>query len=246
MEQYPAICRRAHEFLRRALSGEVVRPGQTTTADVEWWLRQEIAGRGFGSWFHPTVSVQRNTDGGDTRNLASRSGEETIVTGDLIHIDFGIVYLGLHTDQQQHAYVLGPGEHAAPPGLLAGMRAGNRLQDILMAEFQAGRTGNEILAAARSRAASDGLAATIYSHPIGVHGHGAGPTIGLWDQQDGVVGAGDYPLWPDTAYSIELSVAVDVPEWGGQNVRIMLEEDAFFDGDQIEFMDDRQTDLWLI
>lgn len=246
MEQYPGICRRAHGFLQRALSPEVVTPGQTTTVDVEWWLRQEVAAWGFGSWFHPTVSVQRNTQVEVPRTLVSKPGLETIIPGDLVHIDFGLVYLGLHTDQQQHGYVLRPGENAAPPGLLAGVTAGNRLQDLLLDEFQTGRTGNQILAAARNRAQGEGLAATIYSHPIGFHGHGAGPTIGLWDQQDGVSGAGDYPLWPDTAYSIELSVTVDVPEWGGQSLRIMLEEDAFFDGDGIEFMDGRQTDLWLI
>ncbi len=246
MQQYPGICRRAHGFLERALSSEVVTPGKTTTLDVEWWLRQEVAASGFDSWFHPTVSAQRDKRAGDLQHLASRPGEETTVAGGLVHIDFGIVHLGLHTDQQQHAYVLKPGETTAPEGLVAGLAAGNRLQDLLMAEFRTGRSGNQILAAARTRARDEGLAATIYSHPIGVHGHGAGPTIGLWDQQQGVAGTGDYPLWPDTAYSIELSVAVDIPEWGGQSIRILLEEDAFFDGDCIEFMDGRQTDFWLI
>jgi hypothetical protein len=98
----------------------------------------------------------------------------------------------------------------------------------------------------RSTAATAGIDPLICSHPIGLHGHGAGPTIGLWDQQEGVPGPGDYRLWPDTAYSIELSAGVAIPEWADASVRIMLEEDAFFDGDNIEFMDGRQTDFWLI
>ncbi len=115
-----------------------------------------------------------------------------------------------------------------------------------MAEFRTGRTGNAVLRAALAACDDAGIDATIYTHPLGLHGHAAGPTIGLWDRQDGVPGPGDYPIYPDTAYSIELSVAVDVPEWRGQRVRIMLEEDAFFDGTTIRFVDGRQTELWLV
>jgi Xaa-Pro aminopeptidase len=158
------------------------------------------------------VSVQRA--GGAARSgFATPPGDEAIGHGDLIHIDFGIVRHGLCTDQQQHAYVLQPGETAAPEGLRAGLAAANRLQDLLMAEFATGRTGNEILAATRSAAAEAGIDNLIYTHAIGSHGHAAGPTIGLWDRQDGVPGPGDYPLWPHTAHSIELQARVPVPEW---------------------------------
>jgi Xaa-Pro aminopeptidase len=246
MDHYPDVCRRAHLILRRALSNEVVIPGSTTTGEVEWWLRQEVARNGYGTWFHPTASVQRSTASDQPTSFGARPDGMTIEPGDLVHIDFGIVYLGLHTDQQQHAYVLRPGETTAPAGLVAGLEKANRLQEIVLAAFQTGQTGNEILAAALGTAAAEGIDSLIYSHPIGFHGHGAGPTIGLWDQQEGVPGLGDYRLWPDTAYSIELSAGVAVPEWGNQKIRIMLEEDAFFDGDRIEFMDDRQTEFWLI
>jgi Xaa-Pro aminopeptidase len=246
MQLYPEVCRRAHDLLRRALSHEVIAPGTTATGDVEWWLRQTVADSGYDTWFHPTVSVQRYLDGPAPESFAARPADTTILAGDLVHIDFGIVYLGLHTDQQQHGYVRRSNEIDAPPGMRAGMAAANRVQDLLLAEFASGRTGNEILSATLRRCDAEGLSATIYSHPIGLHGHGAGPTIGLWDKQDGVGGAGEYPLHPDTAYSIELAATTPVPEWQGQEVRIMLEEDAFFDGDDISFLDGRQTELWLI
>lgn len=115
-----------------------------------------------------------------------------------------------------------------------------------MAEFVAGRTGNEILAAALSRAGAEGISTLIYTHALGLHGHAAGPTIGLWDQQHGVPGAGDYPLYANTAHSIEHSVDVVVPEWEGQQVRIMLEQDAWFDGEACEFLDGRQEELWVL
>lgn len=208
---------------------------------MEWWLREESRNAGYETWFHPSVSTQRRGSG-----LSSATDDETIRRGDLVHIDFGIEYLGLHTDQQQHAYVLHAGEHDAPPSLIEGISAGNRLQDIVMGHFRTGTTGNEILRAARAEALGEHLRPAIYSHPIGLHGHGAGPTIGLWDQQEGVPGPGDYPVRPDTAYSIELSVEVDVAEWGGQTARIMLEEDAAFDGSTMTFLDGRQQQLWII
>ena len=115
-----------------------------------------------------------------------------------------------------------------------------------MAQFAAGRTGNQILRGALEAAAAEDMDGLVYTHPIGVHGHAAGPTIGLWDKQVAVEGAGDYPVWPSTAYSIELQARAAVDEWDGQVVQFMLEEDAWFDGDVCSFLDGRQTELWLI
>jgi Xaa-Pro aminopeptidase len=243
--RYRDACATGHRLLAAGLSGEAIEPGTTTTADLEWWFREQARAAGLGVWFQPTVSVQR-AGGRVHTSFAAPPEPEPIVFGDLVHVDFGIVYQGLHTDQQQHAYVLRPGEHEAPAGLCAALAAGNTLQDLLAAEVRSGRTGNEILAAARVAAEAAGLRCRIYSHPIGYHGHGAGPTIGLWDSQDGVPGTGDYPVQPDTAYSIELGVDCEVAEWGGATVSIMLEEEAFFDGERISWIDGRQTRLHLV
>ena len=226
----------AHALLRRGLSREAVTPGTTTTTDLEWWYRQTVHDAGLGAWFHPTVTVQRPTEDPGT----------TITGGDLVHVDFGIVYASLCTDQQEHAYVLAEGERAAPDGLQRGLQSANRIQDLLMASFESGATGNEILRRALDACAAAGLDATIYSHAIGLHGHGAGMTIGLWDQQGGVPGAGDHPLHANTAHSIELMGISTVPEWGGQDVRFMLEQDAWFDGTECTWLDGRQTELHLI
>lgn len=245
-ELHGTACAVAHSILREALSPAVITPHSTTTADVEWWLRQQVADLNLGTWFHPTVSVQRDAPHDERDSFAVAPGDVVIERGDLIHIDFGIAYVGIHTDQQQHAYVLRPGENAAPVGIVAGLAAANQAQDLVMQEFRTGRTGNEVLAAALARTAEAGLDATIYSHPIGLHGHAAGPTIGLWDQQGGVPGQGDYPVYTDTSYSIELSVVAPVAAWGSRPVRFMLEEDAFFDGTACSFLDGRQTNVWLI
>jgi len=61
-----------------------------------------------------------------------------------------------------------------------------------------------------------------------------------------VPGKGDVPLRPNTAVSIELSAAVDVPEWGGQEVLIRLEDDALFTGETVRYLTGRQTRFYLI
>jgi Xaa-Pro aminopeptidase len=246
MAVYPMIVRIAHAVIAEGFSEQVIQPGITTTSDVQWWYRERIRDLNLTAWFHPSVSVQRPEANGETGDFSSKPDAQVIQPGDLLHVDFGITYLRLNTDTQQHAYVLKPGESAAPEGLRDALATGNRLQDILTDQFEAGRTGNEILAAALEQAEAEGIDATIYTHPIGFHGHGAGPTIGLWDQQGGVPGRGDYPLYANTAYSIELNAAVDIPEWDGQEILVKLEEDAFFDGETVRYIDGRQNELHLI
>ena len=226
----------AHRILRRGLSTDAVTPGVTTTDDLVWWYRQQVADAELGSWFHPTVTVQRQSDDPIVE----------IHRGDLIHVDFGVIYRGMCTDQQEHAYVLDGGEATAPQGLRDGIERANHAQDILLNNFIRGRSGNEILATSLDHCRARGLDATIYTHSIGYHGHGAGMTIGLWDQQSGVPGVGDHVLNTDTAYSIELMVRSTVREWGDASVQFMLEQDAWFDGDSATWLDGRQEDLWLI
>ena len=246
LEAYPHLCRIAHEIIAEGLSEAVVHPGVTTTDDVVWWYREAIRARGLETWFHPSVEVQRAAAPERSGSFASKQGAETIREGDLLHVDFGITYLGLNTDTQQHAYVLRRGETEAPQGLRDGLATANRLQDLLMANYVLGRSGNEVLAKTRADAIAEGIEPSIYTHPLGFHGHAAGATIGMWDQQGGVPGTGDWPVHADTAWSIELNATVAVPEWGGKAVRFMLEEDAWFDGTTCRFLDGRQTELWLI
>ena len=247
MAVYQQIVRIAHEILAEGLSDAVIQPGITTTSDVEWWYRDRIRELKLTTWFHPSVDIDRpDAPEVDIKaSIATRHDEETIMPGDLLHVDFGVTYLRLNTDTQQHAYVLRPGESDAPQALKDALARGNRLQDILTDQFETGKSGNEILAGALAEAEREGITASIYTHPIGFHGHAAGPTIGLWDQQDGVPGRGDYPLYPNTAHSIELYAESEIETWG-KSVRIRLEEDAFFDGERTYYIDGRQKEFLLI
>lgn len=180
---YQQICRIAHDIIREGFSDKVIQPGVTTTDDVSWWYRERIKELKLDTWFHPSVSIQRSEpDAIFTR----RPQPVVIMPGDLLHVDFGITYLRLNTDTQQHAYILKPGETDAPEYLKDALAKGNALQDILTRNFIQGKSGNSILAESRKQAIALGLRPSIYTHPIGYHGHAAGMTVGMWDMQLGV------------------------------------------------------------
>ena len=236
---YPGIVRIAHSLIAEAFSRKVITPGVTTAQDVQWWYREKLASLGIAPWFHPSVGIQRQ---GAESML---SGETVIEPGDLLWTDFGLTYLRLNTDTQHLAYVLKPGETEAPAGLREGLARTNRVGDILTASFRAGDSGNAILARARDAALAEGLDPSIYSHPIGFHGHGAGTSIGFWDNQDSDP-RGAYEVRAGTTWSIEFTNYFEVPEWGGQRVDFRSEEDAYFDGETVRYLDGRQTELTLI
>lgn len=243
---YPTLSRITHSIIQEAMSERVITPGATTTNDVVWWFREKVAELRLDTWFHPSVSIQRANMPTFAIQTISLGNAEIIQPGDMIHIDFGISYLGLKTDVQRLAYVLRPGETDAPKGLRDGIAAMTIAQQAVQAEIKTGRTGNEVLKAVRRRAAAAGVDATIYSHPIGYHGHGAGPWIGAWEDQSGVPFRGEATIHADTAWSIELSATTKVPEWGGQSVRFMYEEDGFYDGKSFRYFDGWQDRLILV
>jgi Xaa-Pro aminopeptidase len=201
-------------------SNRVITPGVTRTSDLVWWWRQRVNDLGIGTWFQPSIGVQRQ--GATDEQL----GEDPVIQrGDVLWCDVGITALRLNTDTQHNAYVLKEGETEPPAGLRRALANANRLQDIVFEETRPGRTGNEVLAGSLAKMKAGGLDGTLYSHPIGMHGHGAGTLFGLWDYQDGVPGRGDFPVSASMWFSSELQVTSAVPEWGGQKVRIAQEED---------------------
>jgi Xaa-Pro aminopeptidase len=242
LEAYRHVMAVAHQIIREAFSNKVITPGVTTTEDVAWWMRQRVAGLGLGGWFHPSITIQRK--GGLPSELPP--DKRIIQRGDMLHTDFGLVYLGFSTDTQHNAYVLLEGEQQAPAGLREGLRAANKLQDMTLRNARTGGTGNAALAAALAQAKAEGLTPSIYCHPIGYHGHGAGPPIGMTDYQQGVPVRGEYIFRISTWHSIELNVMHPVKEWDNQAVRFALEEDAALFSNGWGWIDGRQTEFYLI
>ncbi|MCP4723613.1 MAG: aminopeptidase P family protein [bacterium] len=239
---YRHICGIAHDIIAEFFSNEVITPDVTTAEEVRWWIRQKITSLGLETWFHPSVDIQRSPE-----EAAKYPDRNTVIRrGDLLHCDIGIVYMRLCTDTQELAYVCKIGEDDAPEGIKEALRKGNRLQDIFMSEFREGRTGNDVLSASLRKAKAEGLNPSIYTHPLGFHGHAAGTTLGMWDKQEGVPVNGDFPLHYNTCYAIELNNRYSVPEWGGFEVRIGLEEGGVFTKDGCKFIDGRMENYYII
>src|SRR6516164_88993 len=230
------------QMTQTMFSAKVIVPGTTRTSDLVWWWRQRTNDQGLGTWFQPSVSVQRQ--GAKSSDLGD---EPVIQPGDLLHCDVGITVARLNTDTQHDAYVLRPGETDAPAGIKNALAHANAMQDVALDEIRPGRTGNDILGAVLARMKAKGITGTMYSHPIGMNGHGAGPLIGLWDYQDGVPGRGDAKVVPSMWFSIELQATTPVPEWGGQPVQMAQEEDMIIGADgKTRWALKRQDRLFLI
>lgn len=241
-QQFQKMTELVHELIARMFSSQTITPGVTRTQDLVWWWRQQVADLGLGTWFQPSVSIQRQ--GATPEQL----GDNPIIQrGDVLWCDVGITAMRLNTDTQHNGYVLREGETDAPPGIKAALAKSNRLQDILFEETQPGRTGNEILKSVLTKMKAEGLNGTMYSHPVGMHGHGAGPLIGLWDYQEGVPGRGDAQVIPNMWYSSELQVTTPVPEWNHQPVRFPQEEDFIIGADgKPRWAYRRQSELHLV
>lgn len=235
---YNSIMQIAHAMIDEAFSNKVIIPGVTTNSDVKYHMLQRTINLGLEPWFDYEVSITRNGVGKITQ-------EAIIMPGDLLHCDVGFRYLGLCTDTQENCYILKIDEQKAPEYLNEALRQANTLQDITISFFKEGRSGNEVLSLAREEAIKQGLKPCIYSHPIGNHGHGAGPTIGLWDMQNGVKGRGDYPIYNNTAYSLELCVDVDIKEWN-MTLSLGAETDIIFIDNKVYYLGGRQKELHLV
>ena len=244
MKLFRKLVKTTHDIIDVAFSEKVIEPGKTTTEDVVWFLRQTVTDMGLETWFHPTIDIQRTNQELQSHIYSFTKGDKDkiIQKGDLLHCDFGITYIGLNTDCQQHAYVLKDNETSVPEYLATAFKKGNRLQDILTTTMQEGKTGNEILLSSLSIAKEEGLHPSIYTHPLGKYGHSAGTTIGMWDSQGGVPFNGDYSLHKNTVYAIELNVTVSIPEWQ-KDIRIMLEEAGFYGDNFFEYVNERQTEI---
>lgn len=244
MELYEDVISITHNIISEAFSNSVIKPGLTTTTDIEWWMRQKVTELGLDTWFHPTVDIQRNSEfqKDHLSSFSERPTDKIINYGDLLHCDFGITYLRLNSDCQRLAYVMKESDSNIPDFLTNAFKMGNQLQDILTNNFKHKLSGNDILLNSLNKAKNIGLRPSIYTHPLGSYGHSSGPTIGMWDSQQGVKGAGDYKLNYNTVYAIELNITTFISEWN-RDIKIMLEEAGFFGENGFRYVNNRQTKI---
>jgi len=234
----------SHAIIAEAFSNRVLTPGQTTTDDLRYYYWQKVADLGLKISFSPFFSV-RGRHPQDVEKYGK--ADKVIRPGDILHCDVGLKYMRSNSDHQEVAYVLKPGEIDAPETLKKMMAEANRLQDVYCGEFAAGLSGNEMLANMLKKARALGIPnPRIYSHSLGTFLHEPGPLIGLpWEQVNNP-GRGEVKLVLNSCFTAEMSVTMPVPEWGGQDFRLPLEQDVAFTKAGVYFLDGRQTKFHLI
>ena len=241
MERAAAISR---SIIADMFSSAVVTPGQTTTDDLRFYYWQRVADLGLDVSFSPFVSIR-----GRAPADAERYGkaDKVIRPGDIVHCDVGLKYMRWNSDHQEVAYILRPGEADVPETFRKMMAEVHRLQDVYRGEFRTGLTGNEILVNTLRKAAGLGIPGPkVYSHSLGLFLHEPGPLIGLPWEQENNPGRGDIRLVPGSCFTAEMSVTAPVPEWGGKELRLPLEQDIAFMGREAFFLAGRQTAFHLI
>ena len=243
---------------KRGLSNEAITPGKTTVGEVVNWFYDCMWESHVTTWFAPHLRIQHRglTLDRERGHLRDANWSDVFQPGDVIHLDFGITYMGLNTDWQKMAYVLRPGETEPPAGLKQAMKNMNAVQDALtLRAARPGRTGAEVYKLAMDEMTQKGIEAMIYSHPIGNQGHG----LGAWMDARVAQAEQEAKRAPvDTNFStvqrlrkgsylsVELNAQTPVPEWGGQKVYIMGEDDAYLTDDGYKFFLPRQTEFYLI
>ena len=232
-----------HDLIAESYSGKAIIPGLTTVDDVHWYYWQRCADLGLSVSFKPSFYLIRSD------SMQERYGEadRVIRPGDFVRCDVGIQYLRLNTDMQEWVYILKPGERNAPAGARHLMTEANRLQDVFMSEFQQGLSGDELLASILTRARREGVPKPkVYSHSLGLFVHEPGPLIGLPWEQESCAGRGAVRLECNNSFTMELSVSGPLAEWGGQEMRMALEEDVVFTRQGCRVLDGRQTEFYLV
>ncbi|HEY6216922.1 MAG TPA: M24 family metallopeptidase [Pyrinomonadaceae bacterium] len=246
LETYRTAVALTDVLTQRAFSNEVITPGKTTVGDVRFWFLQQLNNFGLGTWFQADMRIQRqNQETGKTQQFLDVAPESAVIQrGDVIHIDCGLNYMGLSTDWQKMGYVLRAGEKDAPEGLKKALTNTNRLQDALFTHIKPGAKGFEVYDATMADMKNLGIEAMIYSHSVGNQGHALGASI---DFRRPAAGAPLEPPFREGSYtSIELNTSTPVPEWGGQKVTIMMEDDAYLTKGGMKWFRPRQTAFYLI
>jgi Xaa-Pro aminopeptidase len=246
LEHYRIAVALTDVLTQRAFSNEVITPGKTTVGDVRWWFLQQVNNLGLDVWFQPDLRIQRhNREPGKTQQFLSVSEESAVIErGDVIHIDCGVNYMGLSTDWQKMGYVLRQGEKDVPEGLKKALANTNHLQDTLFTHIKPGVKGHEIYDATMADMKKLGIEAMIYSHSVGNQGHALGASI---DFRRASAGTSLEPPFREGSYTaIELNTSTPVPEWGGQKVTIMMEDDAYLTKDGMKWFRPRQTAFYII
>jgi len=233
---YPELMKTAFSVIEDAFSLNAIEPGVTTCEDLEYYMMDKVTQAGLIYWFSPTIDIQREGHEGVIY-------EGVIEKGDLLHCDFGIKYLNLCSDTQRLAYVAKDDESDVPDWMKEGFKVNNRFQDIVCSCLIEGKSGNDVLMDSLNKAKEEGIDACLYSHPCNIYGHGPGPTIGLWNNQNPIPIRGDIKVSLDTVYALELNIKYT---YNGLTYTFFSEETISYTKDGVQFLYPNRDKIYFI
>ncbi|MEM6703549.1 MAG: M24 family metallopeptidase [Acidobacteriota bacterium] len=231
----------SRELAERALSNEVIAPGETRLEEVAWWLNERLFERGLGSSFGmPSIYVT------GPNGVEAVSNGRIVQRGDVLMIDWGVGLMNLYTDMKRIAYVLREGETRAPESIQEAFDRAVEARGVIKRAIRAGipaaQAEEEVYAALEQAGfrkigfnqPTDDESTTdvvIGCHSVGNTGHGIGPSIAFFNPV-----RLEYELRPTNLLSIELFAYTAIPEWGGKKLRVPLEDDAVLTERGVEWL----------
>lgn len=233
---YPELMDIAFSIIEETFSLKQIVPGKTTTQDLEYFMMDKVTQLGLEYWFSPTID--KWCEGSD---LDRATG--VIEKGDLLHCDFGIKYLNLCSDTQRLAYIAKDNDLDVPQWMKDGFKVNDRFQDIVCESMAEGKSGNDVLTDSLNKAKGEGIIACLYSHPCNIYGHGPGPTIGLWNNQNRIPVKGDIKMSYDTVYALELNTKY---EYNGMMYTFYSEETVSFTKEGVTFLYPGRENIYFV
>ena len=230
----------AIQLTERALSNEVITPGETTLEDVAWWMQDQLLARGLGSEFDmPSVYVT------GPEGIAATSTARIIQPGDVLMIDWGVQLMNFGTDVKRVAYVLKPGETQPPASIQTAFDKAIAVRDVLKKVIKPGVRADETMkrmdAALRAagygviefnRPNADDKTDVVYGfHPVGNTGHDIGPSLTTWQPLQTT-----FAMHAQHMFAFEYFAYTPIAEWGGKKLRIPIEDDALLMEHGIQFL----------
>ncbi len=252
---YTQLLTWTERWMAEALSTANVVTGETTAEDIAWWLQDRALQLGLtGSG---TVRVVRQGE-----LLPIHDPNITLEPGDVVGIDGGLEYLGYATDIKRTAYLLRPGETAAPESIQAAWKTTHEIGDLYASKMVSGAIGHEIWATINAETERRGYkavgpdaggdAVTTTEPEVGIYGHSVGHVaheIGARIAADIPFAYGErvrFPLMTNEWVSIEFHVSTPLALWDGKTWYARFEETAQITDDGIKWLIPNQTELYLI